>query len=207
MSTINNFSEFLLNSFLTLVMIGFIISVIVYLCKIAWNILLPLLEFALLPIQLFWIILKWIGTCISYILIFIILGFQKTTKTKQQKQNNTYSNGFFGGQRQHYQKQNNKNNYSYSDSTYDKKKQNNQQKTTQNRQQQSYQNYSYSSNYTYDNLETYRKILGVKQGDSKEEIKKQYRTLVKKYHPDKNSDPEANTKFKEIVTAYEKLVS
>lgn len=129
------------------------------------------------------------------------------TKTKQQHQNNTYSNGFFDGQRQHYQKQNNKNNYSYSDNTSDKKKQNNQQKTTQNKQQHSYQNYSYSSNYTYDDLETYRKILGVKQGDSKEEIKKQYRTLVKKYHPDKNSDPKANTKFKEIVTAYEKLVS
>lgn len=142
----------------------------------------------------------------------MIFGFQKMTKTKQQKQNNTYSDGFFGGQRQQhqndYQKQNTKKNYSYSDNTYDKKKQNNQQKNTQNKKQQhSNQNYSYSSNYTYNDLETYRKILGVKQGDSKEEIKKQYRTLVKKYHPDKNSDPEANTKFKEIVTAYEKLIS
>ncbi|KAJ76413.1 Chaperone protein DnaJ [Enterococcus faecalis GAN13] len=137
----------------------------------------------------------------------MIFGFQKMTKTKHQKQNNTYSDGFFGGQRQQHQNDYQKK-YSYSNNNYDKKKQNNQQKTDQNeKQQHSYQNYSYSSNYTYDDLETYRKILGVKQGDSKEEIKKQYRTLVKKYHPDKNSDPEANTKFKEIVAAYEKLVS
>ncbi|WP_390888177.1 DnaJ domain-containing protein [Enterococcus gilvus] len=31
--------------------------------------------------------------------------------------------------------------------------------------------------------------------------------MEKEYHPDKNSDPSAREKFKEIVTAYEKLTN
>jgi DnaJ-class molecular chaperone len=45
-------------------------------------------------------------------------------------------------------------------------------------------------------------ILDIKEGSSPEEIKKAYRKLSFKYHPDKNHDPEAEDKFKEIGKAY-----
>lgn len=47
------------------------------------------------------------------------------------------------------------------------------------------------------------KILGVQRGASKEEIKKAYKKLANKYHPDKESGDE--TKFKQIKEAYETL--
>ena len=46
-------------------------------------------------------------------------------------------------------------------------------------------------------------ILGVDEDASKEEIKKAYRTLARKHHPDRNPDsPNAEEKFKEIQKAY-----
>ncbi len=49
-------------------------------------------------------------------------------------------------------------------------------------------------------------ILGVKAMASAEEIKKAYRRLALKYHPDRNfEDPLAETVFKEIAEAYEIL--
>lgn len=51
----------------------------------------------------------------------------------------------------------------------------------------------------------YYKVLGVEKGASKEEIKKAYRKLAVKYHPDRNKSKEAEEKFKEISAAYEVL--
>ncbi|UCE19351.1 MAG: DnaJ domain-containing protein [Gemmatimonadota bacterium] len=49
----------------------------------------------------------------------------------------------------------------------------------------------------------YYKILGVEKTATKEEMKKAYRTLAMKYHPDKNpEDREAERKFKEINEAH-----
>jgi len=47
--------------------------------------------------------------------------------------------------------------------------------------------------------------LNVSENATQSEIKKAYRTLAKKYHPDMNKDPEAEDKFKEINAAYEVL--
>lgn len=52
----------------------------------------------------------------------------------------------------------------------------------------------------------YYKILGVNKTTSVEEIKKAYRKLARKYHPDVNpNDKEAEEQFKEINEAYEVL--
>lgn len=48
------------------------------------------------------------------------------------------------------------------------------------------------------------KVLGVERGASDEDLKKAYRTLAMKYHPDRNKDdPTAEAKFKEISEAYD----
>lgn len=47
----------------------------------------------------------------------------------------------------------------------------------------------------------YYKILGVDRNSTKEEIKKAYKTLAKKYHPDLNKESGAAEKFKEINEA------
>lgn len=51
----------------------------------------------------------------------------------------------------------------------------------------------------------YYEVLGVSRDASPEEIKKAYRTLAKKYHPDVSSDPNATEKFAEIQVAYDCL--
>ena len=49
----------------------------------------------------------------------------------------------------------------------------------------------------------YYEVLGVAKGAGEAEIKKAYRSLAKKYHPDMNSgDAEAEAKFKEVNEAY-----
>lgn len=51
----------------------------------------------------------------------------------------------------------------------------------------------------------YYEVLGVDKSASKAEIKKAYRQLAKKYHPDMNKAPDAEEKFKEVQEAYEVL--
>jgi len=52
----------------------------------------------------------------------------------------------------------------------------------------------------------YYNVLGVSETSSEEEIKKAYRTLAMKYHPDRNQgDSEAEKKFKEVQEAYDNL--
>jgi molecular chaperone DnaJ len=52
----------------------------------------------------------------------------------------------------------------------------------------------------------YYEILGISKGASADEIKKSYRKLAMKYHPDRNpGDKEAEAKFKEATEAYEIL--
>lgn len=54
-------------------------------------------------------------------------------------------------------------------------------------------------------------VLGVSRGASQEEIKKAYRALSRKYHPDANinnpNKDQAEAKFKEIQQAYEAIMS
>ncbi len=51
----------------------------------------------------------------------------------------------------------------------------------------------------------YYKILGVDKDASQEDIKKAYRRLAHKYHPDVSDEPDAETRFKELGEAYEVL--
>ena len=56
------------------------------------------------------------------------------------------------------------------------------------------------------NKRDYYEVLGVSKGADESEIKKAYRKLALKYHPDKNpDDASAEEKFKEAAEAYEVL--
>src|SRR2546426_11405126 len=53
----------------------------------------------------------------------------------------------------------------------------------------------------------YYKVLGIAQNAPKEEIKRAYRKLAVKFHPDMNpGDAEAEEKFKELGEAYDVLM-
>ena len=58
------------------------------------------------------------------------------------------------------------------------------------------------------NKRDYYDILGLQKGASKDEIKKAYRKVAMKYHPDRNpGDAEAEAKFKEASEAAEVLTN
>ncbi|AOR23471.1 J domain-containing protein [Clostridium taeniosporum] len=55
-------------------------------------------------------------------------------------------------------------------------------------------------------MKNYYKILGISENANKDEIKKAFRNLAKKYHPDKNKDnADAIEMFQQINEAYEIL--
>lgn len=51
----------------------------------------------------------------------------------------------------------------------------------------------------------YYKIMGLEKGASQDEIKRAYRKLARKYHPDVSKDANAEERFKEVGEAYEVL--
>jgi curved DNA-binding protein len=51
----------------------------------------------------------------------------------------------------------------------------------------------------------YYKILGLERGAGADEIKKAYRLLARKYHPDVSKEADAEERFKEVAEAYEVL--
>src|SRR5210317_2141819 len=53
----------------------------------------------------------------------------------------------------------------------------------------------------------YYEVLGVSKGADAKDVKKAYRRVAMKYHPDRNpDDPDADEKFKEATEAYDVLM-
>ena len=55
------------------------------------------------------------------------------------------------------------------------------------------------------NERDYYEVLGVSKSASEDGIKKAYRSLAKKYHPDVSTEENAAEKFKEVQKAYDCL--
>ena len=58
-----------------------------------------------------------------------------------------------------------------------------------------------------ENKRDYYEVLGIEKNASDAEIKKAYRKMAQKYHPDMNpGDKEAEAKFKEVNEAHEEIL-
>ena len=57
-----------------------------------------------------------------------------------------------------------------------------------------------------DQLGIYYRMLNIAPGASAKEIKLAYRKLAFEFHPDRNTDPDSEDKFKDITEAYEILI-
>lgn len=56
-------------------------------------------------------------------------------------------------------------------------------------------------------MNKFYKILGLQPDASEGEVKKAYRKLARKYHPDVNKEPGSEEKFKEITSAYDAITN
>ncbi|RLA17167.1 MAG: J domain-containing protein, partial [Gammaproteobacteria bacterium] len=55
------------------------------------------------------------------------------------------------------------------------------------------------------NFQDYYSVMGVDRDASQDEIKRAYKKLARKYHPDVSKDPDAEARFKEVGEAYQVL--
>lgn len=55
-------------------------------------------------------------------------------------------------------------------------------------------------------LQKYYSLLGLQEGATQQEIRRKYRSLAMRYHPDKNPSPAAQEKFIQLTEAYEILL-